>query len=131
MIFVDTSAWYSAYVRKDVHHSAARQFLQSTREPLVTTDFVVDELLTLLKARGAFQRALLIGSRLFRGAGARIEWVEQADVLEAWQVFRSHRDKDWSFTDCVSRVVMERLGITQAFAFDEHFKQFGTVAVVP
>ncbi len=28
-------------------------------------------------------------------------------------------------------VVMERLGITTAFALDKHFRQFGTVAVVP
>jgi predicted nucleic acid-binding protein len=27
--------------------------------------------------------------------------------------------------------VMERLGIQRAFAFDEHFQQFATVAVVP
>lgn len=40
-------------------------------------------------------------------------------------------DKLWSFTDCVSLVVMRRLEVRQAFAFDEHFLQFGTVAVVP
>lgn len=40
-------------------------------------------------------------------------------------------DKQWSFTDCTSRVVMERLGIQKVFAFDDHFRQFGTVTVVP
>jgi predicted nucleic acid-binding protein len=52
-------------------------------------------------------------------------------VADAWRVFSTYRDKGWSFTDCVSRVVMERLGITTAAAFDEHFHQFGMVAVVP
>jgi predicted nucleic acid-binding protein len=30
-----------------------------------------------------------------------------------------------------SKVVMERLSITHAFAFDVHFEQFGTVIWVP
>jgi len=52
-------------------------------------------------------------------------------VAQAWQVFATYRDKGWSFTDCVSRVVIERLGIATAFAFDVHFRQFGTLTVVP
>lgn len=46
-------------------------------------------------------------------------------------MFSTYQDKGWSFTDCVSRVVMGRLGIDTALAFDEHFRQFGTVNVVP
>ncbi len=48
-----------------------------------------------------------------------------------WETFRQFSDKGRSFTDCSSKVVMERLGITQAFAFDQHFRQFGSVTVVP
>ncbi|HEX9987631.1 MAG TPA: hypothetical protein VGE45_04035, partial [Chloroflexia bacterium] len=55
----------------------------------------------------------------------------EEDILTAWQVFRTYADKEWSFTDCTSKVVIEKLGITHAFAFDQHFRQFGTVAVVP
>ena len=64
-------------------------------------------------------------------AVARLEWVKPADALQAWEIFSRYRDKAWSFTDCISFVVMNRLKIQQAFAFDEHFRQFGTVAVVP
>jgi predicted nucleic acid-binding protein len=45
--------------------------------------------------------------------------------------FRRFADKDWSFTDCTSCVVMQKLGITTACSFDHHFRQFGTVSVVP
>jgi uncharacterized protein len=58
-------------------------------------------------------------------------WVTPLDAQEAWKVFSTYQDKGWSFTDCVSRVVMDRLGIVSAFAFDKHFKHFGTVSVVP
>jgi predicted nucleic acid-binding protein len=57
--------------------------------------------------------------------------VTSSDVARAWQVYSTHRDKAWSVTDCVSKVVIERLGVEYAFAFDVHFRQFGTLTVVP
>ena len=54
-----------------------------------------------------------------------------ADIRRAWEVFRTYDDKQWSFTDCVSRTVIERLKVDEAFVFDEHFRQFGTITVVP
>lgn len=131
MIFVDSSAWFARYTPRDVNHAAAREFHAATRELLVTSDYVVDEVLTLLKARGNVERATRVGKAFFGGELAQIEWVSQADILGAWAIFDKYRDKEWSFTDCVSLVVMQRLGIVKAFAFDEHFRQFGTVKVVP
>jgi len=52
LIFVDTGAWYAAFVRSDRDHEAAISWLASNVEPLVTTDYVVDELLTLMKSAG-------------------------------------------------------------------------------
>jgi predicted nucleic acid-binding protein len=98
---------------------------------LVTTDYVIDETLTLFKARGNFDRGLSLGRRFFAGALAQVVWIAQSDVEAAWLVFDKFRDKDWSFTDCVSYVVIDRLKIERAFAFDEHFTQFGIVEVVP
>ena len=53
------------------------------------------------------------------------------DFRNAGDLLLRYRDKGWSFTDCTSYVVMERLGIETALAFDDHFRQFGTVTVVP
>jgi predicted nucleic acid-binding protein len=53
------------------------------------------------------------------------------DIREAWSIFLRYSDKEWSFTDCTSKVVIEKLQITTAFAFDHHFRRFGTVQVVP
>ena len=131
MIFVDTSAWFAASVPNDDYHSHARAWLGQNAEPLVTTDYVLDELVTLLKSRGEFQRAVSLGEEILHERIARLEWVTPADVEDAWDVFRRFRDKRWSFTDCTSRVVMERLSLSTAFAFDEHFRQFGNVTVLP
>lgn len=131
MIFVDTSAWYARYTPKDKDYAAARKFHRSVNETLISTDYVIDESLTLFKVRGNAERARQFGRAVFAGKLAQIEWVSQSDVEQAWSVFDSYRDKDWSFTDCVSFVIMRRLGINKAFAFDDHFRQFGTVVVSP
>lgn len=52
-------------------------------------------------------------------------------MRRAREVFERYADKQWSFTDCVSYAVIERLGIKQTFAFDRRFRQFGIVDVVP
>jgi predicted nucleic acid-binding protein len=131
VIFVDTGAWFAAFVPNDPDHGAADAWLEANREPLVTTDYVVDELLTLLKMRGEYQRALRLGASLFAEDIATLTWVTPDDIRQAWTIFQRYQDKGWSFTDCVSHAVMQRLDIQTAFAFDADFRQFGTVTVVP
>ncbi len=40
-------------------------------------------------------------------------------------------NKTFSFTDCTSFSICERLLIKDVFAFDEHFQQFGKFNVLP
>ena len=131
MIFVDTGAWFAGVVPTDQHHQAAVAWSRQNRERPLTTDYVIAETLTLLRARGESDRALELGADLFSGRWVDVHYLTREDVQEAWQVFRRFADKEWSFTDCTSKVVMEKLGITHAFAFDQHFRQFGSVTVVP
>ena len=58
MIFVDTGAWFAAFVPNDADHVMADAWLETNTDLLVTTDYVIDELLTLMKIRGEFQRAI-------------------------------------------------------------------------
>lgn len=131
MIFVDTGAWFALTVPGDRDHDAANEWLQTNNQSLLTTDYVVSETLTLFRARGQYKSAIDMGKGLLSGKFASIEHVTTRDFESAWQIFKRFDDKDWSFTDCTSRVVMQRLGIQTAFAFDDDFRQFGTVEVVP
>ena len=131
MIFVDTGAWFASVVPSDIDHASASQWLNQNAEPLLTTDYIVDETLTLLRARGESTRAIRLGEQFFSRALAKVYVLTEDDIRNTWEVFRKFSDKDWSFTDCSSRVVMEKLGITRAFCFDHHFGQFGSIVVVP
>lgn len=131
MIFVDTGAWYASYVPWDAHSAKATSWTRSNTEELVTTDYVINEVVTLLRARGQGRLAIEAGNDLWASRFAQIEFVTRDDLAHSWELFCRYEDKRWSFTDCTSFVVMKRLGIVTAFAFDVHFRQFGSIAVVP
>ena len=130
MIFVDTGAWFASVIATDPDHTAATDWLAQNQLPLVTTDFIVDETLTLLRVRGQNQKAIALGGLLFTEQAASLHYLTPAEIQEAWDIFRQFADKDWSFTDCTSKRIMEKLGIDTAFSFDQHFRQFATVTVV-
>jgi predicted nucleic acid-binding protein len=72
-----------------------------------------------------------LGRQFFGGTIAAVHYLTEAELREAWHVFETFADKEWSFTDCTSKVLMEKLRIEWAFAFDQHFRQFGGVNVAP
>lgn len=131
MTFVDLGAWFALTVPDDADYLAARRWFDQNREPLLTSDYVVDETLTLLQARGERHRAVTLGRLLFGGSYAEVRYFTRAEIAAGWEVFERFSDKQWSFTDCTSKALMETLGIRRAFAFDQHFRQFGGVEVVP
>lgn len=131
---MDTGAWVAYVSPDDQYHRAAARWMRHNRQSLVTTDYIVDEALTLLRARGEPIRAQRLGTLLFDGASnsfMQLHYLTEGEILDAWRVFRTYGDKEWSFTDCTGKIVIEKLGLTHAFAFDQHFRQFGMVAVVP
>ncbi len=130
-VFIDTGAWFAYFVHRDPDHTAAVQWMKTNRLPLLTTDFVLDELFTLLKLRENHAVANATGNLLLHSGVTKIERISPGDFARAWAIFEQYSDKDWSFTDCTSKVVIERLHIVYAFAFDNHFEQFGTVVRVP
>ncbi|OIN96806.1 MAG: hypothetical protein AUJ21_01305 [Anaerolineae bacterium CG1_02_58_13] len=132
-IFVDTSAWDALADRDDPNHNAATTFRDEIAEQrrLVVTNYILDELFTLLLLNIGYQRTVDFKRKLdilARESILQVEWVSEELASEAWLVFEKFNvDKQWSFTDCVSYVVMKRLGMVDVFAFDHHFNQMGFV----
>jgi len=129
--FVDSSARFAIKDAKDQFHAAAMDFLADFRGDFVTSNFVIDETITLVLIRLGYQAALEIGEQLWKGELAHIVRITEDDERAAWALFKRYRDKQFSFTDCTSFVVMERLGLLQAFAFDDNFSQTGQFLRVP
>ncbi len=131
MVFVDTGIWYATVVPEAPEHGMVAQWLSRNTEKLITTDYVLDETLTLLVFRGYPERARFLGPRMLAEKIAALHHVTEDEIRAAMQVFTNYTDKCWSFTDCVSKVIMEQQNITKALSLDDHFRQFGSVTVLP
>ncbi len=124
-IFVDTGGWYAAIVRKDHDHKTAKQFLMNNKFPLITSDYVMDETVTLLQSRIGHNYAVNFLDALQTSLQIQLIYLTPSHIAETIALFRNRPDKGWSFTDCSSFVLMHKYTIQIAFAFDEHFQQAG------
>jgi len=127
-LFVDTSAWLALNDKNDQYHNRAVAKISDIKKfriELFTSEYVIDESITLIRYRISHQAAVTFGDSLLKSSIVSIIDVTQEDRLKAWEVFKRYGDKELSFTDCTSFVLMRNLKIHKAFTFDEHFKQIG------
>ena len=92
---------------------------------MITTDFVVDETLTLIRFRLGLAAANTWWQQIDGSARLRWERVENDRFERARNLFFQYRDKDLSFTDCTSFAVMRELKLTTVITTDRHFQQVG------
>ncbi len=133
-VFVDTSAFYALIVTEDQSHQRAHEvFTRAEREEwqLVTTNAVVFETHALLLHRSRPGREIALRFLdMVRADAYEVVRVQRGDEEKAVALIRSHRDKTYSLCDALSFVVMERLGISQAIAFDRDFRTYARFAIV-
>ena len=124
-VFVDTGAWYALTDGKDPDHEAVVAALRINRDRLLTSNYVVDETLTLVRFRLGWKVAHRLGEQLRTGALARVERISLADEEAAWTIFSTYADKAFSFTDCTSFALCQRLKLPLCLAIDSDFRSFG------
>jgi predicted nucleic acid-binding protein len=121
-VFVDTSAWYALVDADDSDHAVAVAFHTGNKIPLITTNALFSETLTLIRYRIGIDAACAFGEMLKASSFIRMVTVMPEDEERAWGIFCKYRDQNFSFADCTSFAVMERMKLDMAFTFDRHFK---------
>jgi len=128
-IFIDTSAFLALEDESDERHEEAirfreRELLAGSYE-IITTSYILDETLTLIRNRLGIQASIDFSRKIRRSRIVRVISVSKEIEEKALDLFERYDDKNFSFTDCVSFVVMQDMGIQDAFTFDKHFVQIG------
>lgn len=125
---MDTSGFYALLVKADDAHERAVRFMEDSardKRHWVTTDYVLDETVTLLTARGhAYLRADFFES-VMTSRSCRIVWMDAELFDKAKRLCLARSEHGWSFTDCVSFVVMRDMRLRQALTKDLHFRAAG------
>lgn len=130
-IFYDTWAYLAMADKSDrsahqAANTANRQILLYGNKPL-TTNYVVDESLTLVKRRLGHFAASMFLRDLEAGISSeliRLEWISPEREHYARELFLRYRERPGlSFTDCTSLVVMADTGATRVFTADQDFEE--------
>lgn len=131
-VFIDTWGWLALGHRKNAYHQQIKTFyqtLQARGAHLYTSDYVIDEVITLLFRREVFEEAVRFMEGIFMAAeqgGLTIERVTSERFTSTWRLRKRFQDKPRiSFTDLTSMVIMEERGIRQIITEDEHFHHVG------
>ena len=131
MRFADTSFWFGLQERRDARHDQARTLVARGVGRVVTTNHVVGETWTLLRRRSGHTAAVGFLDRLGVLPGLEIVHVNEIDEKDAWRWLRARPEREYSFVDATSFVVMRRRRIREALAFDGDFNAAGFVEVRP
>lgn len=128
MIFIDTGAFIAKYLASDQYHaSGIRRWkkLESSSALLLTSNFVLDETLTLLGRWSSYSFAAKKAQLIYSSTRIEIIRPEEEDERAALKLFEKFADQKVSFTDCISFALMKKRKVRQVYSFDKHFARAG------
>lgn len=133
-LFVDTAGWMAVADRGDPIHADAcgerdRWLEQGGR--LLTTDYVIDETLTLIRMRLGIPAARVWWEMASRSPRLKVEWINPRRAERAREWFFKWPDQAFSFTDCTSFAVMKEMNVCEALTSDHHFLVAGFTLLPP
>ena len=127
-VLADSSALIALFRRDDQHHDAAERALTALQEAgrkLILTTDIFSEVVTAVRRRMGYDKAVFVGETLRTTGLLRMVGVDDSVRGLAWTRFKALRIPHLSLTDCTSFETMDRLGIREAFTFDADFKKAG------
>jgi len=128
--FADSFYFLALFNSRDAAHERAVDASRSFQGELVTTDWVLTEVADALSDPANRNECVELIDDVRRSP--RVIAVPATRTLfeSGWALYRERPDKDWSLTDCISFVVMQQRGLSDALTGDHHFEQAGFRALL-
>lgn len=130
-LFVDTNAIVAHLYARASRHDEVRPVMQAIGAndlpyyPLVTNQYVVDEIVSLLLSHAGAQVAHQALDRVLDTDTFRVLDVEPSLVDRAIEQFREYDDQSISLTDHVIAIQAEDYNIDHIFTYDAGFRTLG------
>lgn len=132
-VFLDTSfAIALAAPQDDLHQRAVHlaKLLEEAGTRLITTQTVMLEIGNILCQQPYRHEAIVLLNSLASDPKVEIVPLSQELYERAFHLYCESAEKEWGFVDCVSFIVMQFCGITEALTANEHFQQLGFRALL-
>lgn len=121
-VFADSYYFFALVNRNDAAHSKVKILSSAHEITIVTSAFILIELCDGL----CKPHHRIVASELIRSLQEDLHVLIIPPTLALFEqgieLYANRPDKDWSLTDCLSFVVMNRYGITEALTGDRHFQ---------
>jgi uncharacterized protein len=128
--FADAYYFIALLNRRDKAHASAVTAASSLTGDIVTSDWVLVEVADALSHPMHRSRVVRFLDELRESSRVEIVPASRELLYAGWKLYSERPDKDWSLTDCISFVVMQERGITEALTGDHHFEQAGFNALL-
>lgn len=125
-IFADTSALYTLMVSTEDDHSdtsAAFKHAVASGRMLATTNYVLVETTALLQHRFGLDAVRDLDAHIL--PLLQVHWVSKELHARGMQRLAGTDKRRVSLVDCISFEFMDREGIREALALDQHFSEEG------
>lgn len=132
-VFADAGYWIALLNPRDRLHSKAKQVSTILgRARIVTSEMVLAEVLNAFASKGEVLRRATCSlvDKIRSNPNAEVVPMISGAFREAMERYRSRADKTWGLTDCMSFLIMEQKGITDALSGDRDFQQAGFSALL-
>jgi|SRR5437899_1846398 len=117
-VFADTFYFVALLNPKDEHYDLVRRFSAQFRRRIVSTTWVLTEVADALRSPPNRPLAGNLRNLVITSPFIRIVPAAQ-DLFDAgFDLYEARPDKEWSLTDCISFVVMQRERLTEALTAD-------------
>ncbi len=128
MIFADTSFWVALRNRRDPHNTEAVALLRLHADRgIVTSSHVRGETWTYLRRRAGHGPAVAFLDSIERSPRVRILPLTEKQEDEALRFLRQRDEREYSFVDATSFILMKSLRTREALAFDGDFSAAGFI----
>ncbi len=131
--FVDTSGWIALVIVSDSLHQEATQIYQSKYTEgchFITHRGVMLEVGNSCSSLSLRSAAAGLKNKLEKSNRVRVLEIDEELYEAGWKLYAERPDKNWGIVDCISFIVMQRHGITEALTADRHFEQAGFIKLL-
>ena len=129
--FLDTAYVIALLNPRDAYHRKAKMLLprMHTAQEVWTTEAILTELGNAVACSNRSAAVAFINS-CYVTSNVKIVTIDRVLFRRAVEFYHSREDKEGGLTDCISFIVMEDYGLTEALTADEHFQQAGFQALL-
>ncbi|TSC66778.1 MAG: PilT domain-containing protein [Microgenomates group bacterium Gr01-1014_80] len=128
-VFIDTSAFIAYFIKQDEFHENALSrynFYTEQKATLLTSDYVLDELLTWFSTKQPkhILEKLVNALQKMQSAGEiRMLDIDKTIFKKGLEVLLKFSDHKISFTDATSYVLYKDFNLDEIFTLDDDFKK--------